>query len=142
MSKQHDPNDAVDYIIKHASQFADAKAQRVYLEDRGITAKLYAGDRRMRIKQEILVAIAGVRLLKDFLSLNPAVYHLNEGHCAFIAVERYRRMTQQGYTPQDAFNSIKFSTVFTTHTPVAAGNETFDLSLMYEMAFLIMLDQS
>ncbi len=102
-------------------------------EDRGITAKLYAGDRRMRIKQEILVAIAGVRLLKDFLSLNPAVYHLNEGHCAFIAVERYRRMTQQGYTPQDAFNSIKFSTVFTTHTPVAAGNETFDLSLMHEM---------
>ncbi len=102
-------------------------------EDRPITAKLYAGDRRMRIKQEILVAIAGVRLLKDFLNLDPAVYHLNEGHCAFIAVERYRRMTQQGYTPQDAFNSIKCSTIFTTHTPVPAGNETFDLSLMHEM---------
>lgn len=102
-------------------------------EDRAITAKLYAGDKRMRIKQEILVATAGVRLLRDIIDVNPAVYHLNEGHCAFIAVERFRRMAQQGKNLQESFNEMKDTTVFTTHTPVPAGNETFDLSLIHEM---------
>ena len=102
-------------------------------EDRAITAKLYAGDKHMRIRQEILVATAGVRLLRDIMNVNPAVYHLNEGHCAFIAVERFRRMAQQGQSLQESFDAMRDTTVFTTHTPVPAGNETFELSLIHEM---------
>lgn len=99
-------------------------------EDRAITAKLYVGDRKARIEQEMLVGIAGIRLLKDVLNVNPSVYHLNEGHCAFMAVEQIRRLTQQGYSFETAVEAIKKETIFTTHTPVPAGNEAFDVNLV------------
>jgi phosphorylase/glycogen(starch) synthase len=99
-------------------------------EDRQITARLYVSDREARIKQETLIAIAGIRLVKDVLNLEPSVYHLNEGHCAFIAVERARRLCLQGFSFETAIENIKSSTVFTTHTPVPAGNETFALDLV------------
>jgi len=94
-------------------------------EDRHISGRLYVGDRETRLKQEILIGIAGVRLLKDVLGLDPAVYHLNEGHCAFITVELLRRYALQGYSFESAVKAIQNHTIFTTHTPVAAGNEAF-----------------
>jgi glycogen phosphorylase/synthase len=94
-------------------------------DDRSISSTLYVGDREARIKQEFLIGVASVRLLKDVLGLNPSIYHLNEGHCAFMAVEQIRRYVQQGYSFSAAIKAIKDSTIFTTHTPVPAGNEAF-----------------
>lgn len=102
-------------------------------EDKLISSRLYVGDRKTRILQETLVGIAGIRLIKDVLNVNPVTYHLNEGHCAFLSVELIRRLTQQGYSFETAVETIKSNTVFTTHTPVPAGNEAFDVSLVQEV---------
>lgn len=102
-------------------------------QDRSITSRLYVADRKTRIEQEILIGIAGIRLLKDVLNLDPAVYHLNEGHCAFITVELIRRLMQQGFSFEAACKTIKPNIVFTTHTPVPAGNEIFSNDLMKAM---------
>ncbi len=102
-------------------------------QDRSITARLYVADRRARIEQEIVIGIAGIRLLKDVLNLEPSVYHLNEGHCAFITVEQIRRLMQQGFSFEAACKAIKPAIVFTTHTPVPAGNEVFSNDLIKEM---------
>ncbi len=102
-------------------------------ENRAISSKLYIGDREARIKQEILIGIASVRLLKDVLGLDPAVYHLNEGHCAFISAELIRRYMLQGFSFESACKAIQNHTVFTTHTPVPAGNEAFAVSLVQRM---------
>lgn len=99
-------------------------------KDRAISSKLYTSDREQRIQQEMLVGIAGIRLLKDVLNIDSAVYHLNEGHCAFMSVELIRRLTQHGYSLDTAIEAIKTNTMFTTHTPVPAGNEAFDVSLI------------
>lgn len=99
-------------------------------EDRAITAKLYVSDREMRLKQEMLIGIAGIRLLKDVLNLDAGVYHLNEGHCAFIAVERMRRLFLKGFTMDQALERMSMKTVFTTHTPVPAGNEVFNVDML------------
>ena len=102
-------------------------------EDREITSRLYVGDRETRIKQEFLIGVASVRLLKDVLGLNPSIYHLNEGHCAFMSVELLRRYARQGYTFDAAIKSVKDNTIFTTHTPVPAGNEAFSKDLVYSI---------
>ena len=71
--------------------------------DRALTARLYGGDRRMRVKQEIALGIGGVRLLRDILKLKPSVYHLNEGHCGFLVLERmYDFMKENGLNYQEA----------------------------------------
>ena len=99
--------------------------------DRALTARLYGGDRRMRVKQEIALGIGGVRLLRDILKLKPSVYHLNEGHCGFLVLERmYDFMKENGLNYQEAREAVKASTVFTTHTPVPAGNEVFEFDLL------------
>lgn len=99
--------------------------------DRLLTARLYGGDRRMRIKQEIALGIGGIKLIRDVLKINPAVYHLNEGHCAFLVLERINSLMQQcGLSYQEAREAVKASTVFTTHTPVPAGNEVFEFDLL------------
>lgn len=100
-------------------------------DDRHISANLYVGDREARINQEYLIGVASVRLLKDVLGVNPSLYHLNEGHCAFMAVEQLRRYAQQGYSFESAVDAIKNSTIFTTHTPVPAGNEAFSNDLVH-----------
>lgn len=97
--------------------------------DRGISLRLYGGDRKTRIKQEILLGIGGVRLLKQ-LGIEPSLYHLNEGHCAFLLLERYRDLVKGGVSPADAKSIVRASSVFTTHTPIPAGNEVFDEDLM------------
>ena len=99
-------------------------------EDREITAQLYGGDHEMRIKQEIVLGIGGVHALSR-LEIKPAVFHLNEGHAAFISLELIRRKVQEGKLDfYSALQSTAAANVFTTHTPVPAGNDAFPLDLM------------
>lgn len=95
-------------------------------EDRHITAQLYGGDQEMRIRQEIVLGIGGVRMLRA-LGLAPKAYHMNEGHSAFLSLERIRLlMAEQGATFDEAREAVAASNVFTTHTPVPAGNDAFE----------------
>jgi starch phosphorylase len=97
---------------------------------RGITAALYGGDKETRIRQEILLGIGGIRALRA-LGINPAATHMNEGHAAFLALERARElMIEKGFTFAQAHEAIWPTNIFTTHTPVPAGNERFDLVLL------------
>ncbi len=99
-------------------------------EQQAITATLYPGDRDVRIRQEILLGVGGVRALKA-LGINPAVTHLNEGHSAFLLIERIRALMREGgLNFQEARQAVWPTTVFTTHTPVPAGNERFAIPLM------------
>jgi starch phosphorylase len=99
-------------------------------EDRAITAQLYGGDNDTRIRQEIVLGIGGTRAL-DALGLNPTVFHMNEGHSAFLAVERIRLlMSRQGLNFDEALEGTRGNNVFTTHTPVPAGIDIFDPGIM------------
>ncbi len=97
----------------------------LYLLDAdGITDVLYGGDREHRLRQELVLGVGGVRALAA-LGLAPSVYHVNEGHAAFLTLERARRLVESGVTPEAAHEQVTKTTVFTTHTPVPAGNEVF-----------------
>jgi starch phosphorylase len=101
-------------------------------EDRNLTDRLYGGDRRTRIRQEILMGIGGIRAL-DALGLRPHLCHMNEGHSAFLGLERIRQlMTEHKLTFQQAREIAKAGTIFTTHTPVPAGLERFGFDLIDE----------
>ena len=94
-------------------------------EDRSITHHLYGGDREMRIKQEMLQGLGGIRLLEK-LNKKPDVFHSNEGHSAFIGLERIKNLMEEHKLDfETAKEVIKASTLFTTHTPVPAGHDTF-----------------
>jgi starch phosphorylase len=95
-------------------------------EDRELSARLYGGDRETRLKQEIILGIGGVRLLRE-LGYEPLVWHLNEGHTAFAVLERIRERIERGESFAAALAAVRDSTVFTTHTPVAAGHDTFPI---------------
>lgn len=97
--------------------------------DRELTSRLYTSDLESRISQEIILGVGGVRALR-VLGYNPKVWHMNEGHSAFMALERARELVAAGHTFEDAAARIRASTVFTTHTPVPAGNDEFPLWLM------------
>ncbi len=98
--------------------------------DRWVTGHLYGGDRETRIVQEMLLGIGGVRLLRK-LGISPSVFHLNEGHSAFLTLELAREIVQTQQQPFPvAVEKVKQQCVFTTHTPVAAGNDEFDASLV------------
>ncbi len=100
------------------------------IEDRDITSELYGGDSETRIKQEIVLGIGGVRALEG-AGLMPSVYHMNEGHSAFLAIDRIRRRMQSDrLTLNEAQMLVKQSTVFTTHTPVPAGIDRFPRELV------------
>ena len=99
-------------------------------EDRDITSHLYGGDKEMRLKQEIVLGIGGVRALHR-LGIRPIVYHMNEGHSSFALLERIRLlMEEHRLTFQEAREAVYCSSVFTTHTPVPAGIDIFDQSLI------------
>ncbi len=101
-------------------------------DDRGLTDKLYGGDARHRLRQEILLGMGGVRALQA-MGHAPSVYHLNEGHSAFLAVERVRQaMEREGLSLSEALEEVRASSIFTTHTPVPAGHDVFPLDLMRE----------
>jgi starch phosphorylase len=98
--------------------------------DRWVTGHLYGGDRETRIVQEIVLGIGGVRLLRK-LSIEPSVFHLNEGHSAFLTLELARELIQsQKLSFAEAAKLVRQRSVFTTHTPVAAGNDEFSVELL------------
>ena len=98
-------------------------------ENRALSARLYGGDQEMRLCQEILLGIGGVRLLRA-LDISPSVWHANEGHSAFLTLERLRELVQKGLSHAEASDMVRQSTVFTTHTPVPAGHDVFPHYLM------------
>jgi len=101
-------------------------------EDRGLTSRLYGGNERTRIRQELLLGIGGARALQA-LQIFPGVLHLNEGHSAFAILEEVRRMMQDDGIPFDrALRRVSLYTIFTTHTPVAAGHDRFSPDLVEE----------
>ncbi|HXH89395.1 MAG TPA: alpha-glucan family phosphorylase [Gaiellaceae bacterium] len=100
------------------------------LEVDWLTDALYGGDREHRIRQELLLGVGGVRALAA-LGIEPTVYHLNEGHSAFLQIERLRTLVAGGMSTEDALDAVRRSSVFTTHTPVPAGNEVFDEGLVF-----------
>ena len=97
--------------------------------DRELSARLYGGDRETRVQQEIILGIGGVRALKA-VGLSPAAWHLNEGHAAFVVLQRIRDLTEQGDTFESALEEVRRTTIFTTHTPVPAGHDAFPFSLV------------
>jgi len=99
-------------------------------EFRGITLRLYGGDKEMRIRQEIVLGMAGVKALKK-LNYNPTVYHMNEGHSSFLTLELIKNIMEEKQISFEMAKEIAtVQTVFTTHTPVPAGNDIFDVSLI------------
>ena len=100
-------------------------------EDRIVTSQLYGGDQNMRITQEILLGIGGIRALRA-LGIEPSIYHMNEGHSAFLGIELIREYIVKGYPVNLARELVSSKSVFTTHTPVPAGNDAFDESMMKE----------
>jgi len=108
----------------------DSEVERNRPEDREVTRQLYGGDHETRLRQEIALGRGGARLLER-LGIQPSVWHLNEGHAAFVALERVGRMVRErGLTFDEAREIVRASTLFTTHTPVPAGHDRFGEDLM------------
>ncbi len=99
-------------------------------EYRGITLKLYGGDQEMRIRQEMVLGIGGVKVLQE-LGITPKVYHMNEGHSSFLVLEAIKQTIKQKQVSFEiAKDIVTAKTVFTTHTPVPAGNDIFPIELV------------
>jgi glycogen phosphorylase len=107
----------------------DTNLEENSIEDRQLSARLYTADPETRIQQEIILGIGGVRILRE-LSLSPSIWHANEGHSAFMNLERIREQIVSGKTFDAALQEIQSSTIFTTHTPVASGHDSFSYDLM------------
>jgi len=108
----------------------DTDIEENNVEDRSITHHLYGGDNENRLKQELLLGIGGIRLL-DAVGLKPNIYHCNEGHAAFIGIERMRKFVQEEFfTFRESMEIVRASTLFTTHTPVPAGHDAFSEDLL------------
>lgn len=100
-------------------------------DDRTLSARLYGGDQQTRLCQEILLGIGGVRVLRS-LGIHPRMWHANEGHAAFLNLERMRELLQQGLDYKEALEQIRSTSLFTTHTPVPAGHDIFSEELVEE----------
>ncbi len=98
-------------------------------EDRSLLSRLYGGDQSTRVAQEIVLGIGGVRMLRK-LGIHPTSWHMNEGHSAFMGLERCRELVEQGMSFAEAREFVSAGTVFTVHTPVAAGNDAFPFELV------------
>jgi starch phosphorylase len=107
----------------------DSNVETNQPSDRTLTAHLYTSDLEARISQEIVLGIGGVRALRA-MGYNPAVWHLNEGHSAFMTLERMRELCQAEHSVEEALGKVQATTVFTTHTPVPAGHDLFPIILM------------
>jgi len=99
--------------------------------DRDLSARLYGGDQETRIRQEMVLGLGGVRVLRA-LGIEPSAWHMNEGHSAFLVLERLRELTAGNHPFDQAVDMVKRTTVFTTHTPVPAGHDAFPFYLMDE----------
>ncbi len=110
----------------------DCNVEENSAQDRDLTSRLYGGDERTRIRQELVLGVGGVMALRK-LGISPGVYHLNEGHSAFGPLEVIRdRMHDDGMSFDDALRETAQHTVFTTHTPVPAGHDRFDCAMVEE----------
>ncbi len=109
----------------------DADVERNDPDDRALTHRLYGGDERTRIRQELLLGVGGLRALRA-MGIEPGVLHLNEGHCAFAALEEVAARMDRGATYDDAVDAVRGRCVFTTHTPVPAGHDRFVPELLLE----------
>src|SRR5271168_3526589 len=110
----------------------DSNVQGNAPEDLDLTSRLYGGDRRTRIRQELLLGVGGLRALKA-IGITPGVLHLNEGHSGFAVLEAIRqRMEEEGISFEKAVPRVAREVVFTTHTPVPAGHDRFDADLIEE----------
>ncbi len=107
----------------------DADLEQNNPADRQLTARLYTSDQDLRISQEMLLGIGGVRALRH-LGYNPVVWHMNEGHSAFLTIQRIREYMADGKTYEESADLVRKSNIFTTHTPVPAGNDEFPLWMM------------
>ena len=110
----------------------DTDVSNNHIDDRWLTRRLYGGDRRTRICQEVVLGIGGLRAIRA-MGLQPDVLHLNEGHTAFVVLERFREEIHTGCHPEEAWERIRKQAVFTTHTPVPAGHDRFSDQLMDEV---------
>ncbi len=117
-------------ILGHVRLYLlDADLQENSPQDRNITYQLYGGDKTMRIEQEIILGIGGVRALQE-VGVKPTVWHINEGHAAFMMLERARNLVRQGLDFASAHEVVAVNTVFTTHTAVPAGHDHFSETMM------------
>jgi starch phosphorylase len=98
-------------------------------QDRQLSSRLYTADREQRLKQEIVLGIGGVRVLRE-MGIKPVIWHANEGHTAFMMVERIREEVAAGASFDQALAAVQNASVFTTHTPVPAGHDTFNNQLI------------
>lgn len=104
-------------------------------EDRSLTHQLYGGDNEHRLKQELLLGVGGLRALKA-MDINPDIYHLNEGHAAFLGLERLRNyVKEKGLSLEAALEVVRSTQLFTTHTPVPAGHDSFPESLLRDYIY-------
>jgi len=97
--------------------------------DRQLSSRLYGGDQEMRLAQELVLGVGGIRALRA-LGIDPQGYHMNEGHAAFLLLELARERVEKGEPFAQALTDVAEKTIFTTHTPVAAGNDAFSFDLM------------
>jgi len=102
----------------------DTEVEENTQKDRELTARLYGVGEELRIRQEIVLGIGGVRMLRA-IGAHPTVFHANEGHTSFMMLERVRELVLSGLKFEEAADHVRRTTVFTTHTPVAAGHDTF-----------------
>ena len=107
----------------------DSNVDKNSPSDKGLTARLYSSDPEVRISQEILLGIGGVRALHA-VGYNPTLWHMNEGHSAFLTLERLRELLEKGINFEKAKKLIYSESIFTTHTPVPAGNDVFPIWLI------------
>lgn len=124
--------------------YLDANIEENSVEDRDITAQLYGGNLETRIQQEILLGIGGIKALKK-LGIKPTIYHMNEGHSAFLSLERIRQLMIDDKLDRKTAREVVFSSnVFTTHTPVSAGNDVFPIEMMqkYFVDYIKQIDMS
>jgi len=98
-------------------------------QDRQLCARLYTADQEQRIQQEIVLGVGGVRALR-VLGIEPSIWHANEGHCAFMMLERVREEIETGTSFNEALRRVRAATIFSTHTPVAAGTDIFPIPLV------------
>ncbi|MFZ0389561.1 MAG: alpha-glucan family phosphorylase, partial [Calditrichia bacterium] len=97
--------------------------------NRQITARLYGGDQEMRISQEIVLGMGGVLMLRQ-MNIHPSAWHMNEGHSVFLTLERIKKIVKEhGLSFDEALQAVTSNTIFTTHTPVPAGNDAFPLHI-------------
>ncbi|MEO6447158.1 MAG: alpha-glucan family phosphorylase [Gemmatimonadaceae bacterium] len=111
----------------------DTNLQQNDPTDRDLTSKLYTGGPDVRLRQEWILGVGGVRVLRA-VGIQPAAWHANEGHAAFMHVERVRELVARGMTFEDAVKQVRATSVFTTHTPVPAGHDTFSFEQVQECA--------